>query len=136
MSVIKSTFLRFLIAGGLNTLFGFAVYTGLILLGVPLWAALIFSTLAGIAFNFITTGGYAFRDLSYARLPRFVICYFLVFGANFGLITVCTGFLHDKILAQLILAPFIAVFSYFLLARFVFLRKYRPINAVLGKNHP
>lgn len=121
--LIRSTFLRFLIAGGVNTLFGFLVYTAFIFVGVRVWIALICSTVVGIAFNFLTTGGYAFRDLSPGRVPKFIICYVVIFGTNLELITVLMPVLHDKILVQMILAPPLAVLSYYLLARFVFFRK-------------
>ena len=118
--MIKSSFLRFLIAGCLNTLFGFLVYSGLILAGAPVWLALAGSTVVGTFFNFFTTGGYVFRDLSLARLPRFLACYILVFGVNLELIGAMTHLLGDKILAQGVLALPMAGLSYFLMARFVF----------------
>ena len=53
--IMLSRFLRFLLAGGLNTLFGFAVYSLFALSDLSTWMVLIASNLAGIAFNFVTT---------------------------------------------------------------------------------
>lgn len=118
-----STFLRFLIAGVVNTLFGFAVYSAAIGIGAATWFALLIGTVAGTLFNFFTTGGYVFRELSLARFPRFLVCYSLVYGINLGLLETLSIWVSNKTLAQFILLLPMAVLSYFLMARFVFAAK-------------
>ena len=54
----QSRMLRFVLAGGINTLFGFLVYTLTIVSGAVAWIAILVGMLAGTAFNFLTTGGY------------------------------------------------------------------------------
>jgi putative flippase GtrA len=120
--LIKNRFLRFLIAGFVNTLFGFLVYSGLVLAEVPVWLALAGSTVAGTLFNFITTGGYVFRDLSLARLPRFLACYVVVFATNLELIGAMTRLLGGKILAQAILALPMAGLAFLLMSWLVFVK--------------
>jgi putative flippase GtrA len=127
-----SRFVRFLLAGAVNTLFGFAVYSAAILLDAPTWAALLIGTLAGIAFNFFTVGGYVFRELSARRLPRFIGAYLLVYAVNLGLIGWLSALLHGKIVAQLVLVAPMALFSYVLMARFVFVGKPKARSA--GEN--
>jgi putative flippase GtrA len=117
-----ATFARFLIAGGFNTLFGWLVYSLAIIAGFSPWLALIFSTLAGIVFNFFSLGGYAFRDLSSRRLPRFLLTYAIVYASNLVCLKLIKGWIPDPILAQLILTPPIAILSYVLLSRAVFTR--------------
>lgn len=112
--------MRFLAAGGVNTLFGFAVYSVFIIAGMEVWFALLAGMLLGTVFNFFTTGGYAFRELSLPRFPRFAICYLLIYGVNFMLIELISGWLSDKILSQAILVFPMALLSYFLMVRFVF----------------
>jgi putative flippase GtrA len=119
----RNRFMRFLIAGGINTLFGFAVFSVAIIAGAAVWLALSASTIAGTGFNFFTTGGYVFRELSLSRFPRFIIFYLLVYGINLGLIELLSMWLSDKILTQFILIFPMAVLSYFLMARFVFPKK-------------
>ena len=80
----RNQFLRFLVAGAINTLFGFIVYSPAILAGAAVWLALLLGLVCGTIFNFFSTGGYVFRDLKLARVPRFVIFYFLVYMANYG----------------------------------------------------
>jgi putative flippase GtrA len=119
----KKEFMRFLVAGGVNTLFGFAVYSACILTGMAVWLALLVGMLSGTVFNFITTGGYVFRDISPPRFPRFVICYFFIYGINLLLIELVSTWLNSKILSQAIITFPLALLSYFMMARFVFSSK-------------
>ena len=116
----KNRLLRFLVAGGVNTLFGYAVYGAAIVLGAPVWAALLIGMVAGSVFNFATTGGYAFRQLALRRYPRFVGCYLLVYAVNLALIAALSTWIADKLLAQAVLLVPLAVLSYVLMARLVF----------------
>ena len=77
---------RFGIAGAANTAFGFGVYSGLVLLGMPVFAALLLATVTGIFFNFLTFGGFAFRRLEARRLPRFVAAYASIYLFNLALL--------------------------------------------------
>lgn len=115
--------MRFLVAGGVNTLFGFAVYSVCIVAGIAIWLALLAGMLSGTVFNFFTTGGYVFRELSLTRFPRFVFCYLLIYGINFMLIELISIWLSSKILSQAIITFPLALLSYFLMARFVFSSK-------------
>ena len=116
----RNRFLRFLVAGGVNTLFGYAVYSAGIVLGTPVWAALLTGMVAGSVFNFVTTGGYAFRQLALRRYPRFVGCYLVVYAVNLALIAALSTWVADKLLAQAVLLVPLALFSYVLMARLVF----------------
>ncbi len=118
----RNRFMRFLVAGGINTLFGFAVYSGAVVAGVAAWLALLVATVLGIAFNFITTGGYVFREISLVRLPRFVICYLVVYTINLGLIELLLMWLTNRILSQFVLMCPMTVLSYLLMTRFVYLK--------------
>lgn len=119
----RNRFIRFLIAGGVNTLFGFTVYSVCIVSGMVLWLSVLVGMLAGTVFNFFTTGGYVFRDLSRNRFPRFVICYLFVYGINLTLMELLSLWWSSKILSQAALTPPLAFLSYFLMAKYVFSRK-------------
>lgn len=116
----NSRSMRFLISGGVNTLFGFMVYSVFILAGAAVWLALISGTVIGALFNFLTIGGYVFHDLSLDRVPRFLLCYALVYGINLQALEWLSTVVADKILSQAILVLPIAALSYLLMARFVF----------------
>jgi hypothetical protein len=113
-------FLRFLLAGGINTFFGFAVYSIAILAKASTWQALFIGMLSGTVFNFFSTGGYVFRDLAPIRFPRFLICYLLVYAINLQLLNTFLLFFNNKIISQAIVTAPMALFSYFLISKFVF----------------
>ncbi|CAG2152633.1 GtrA family protein [Cupriavidus plantarum] len=115
-----ATLIRFLIAGAFNSLFGWLVYSGAILLGASPWLALIVGIVMGICFNFVTLGGYAFRDMTLARLPRFVVTYGFIYVVNLICLTLLERWIAEPILGQLILTPFMAMVSYVVLSRMVF----------------
>lgn len=112
--------MRFLIAGLVNTVFGFAVYSVCILAGASLWLALMIGMMTGMAFNFFTTGKYVFRNFGLDRVPRFVLSYLLIYGVNLKSLEWLSLLLDDKILSQAVLVLPVAIFSYLLMAHFVF----------------
>ena len=124
--MLDRQFVRFLLAGAANTAFGLAVYSLAVHFALAIWAALLAGILAGLAFNFVTLGGYAFRDLSIQRLPRFVCCYAATYLLNLGALHLLRSVIADLIVCQVILTPPMAVFSYLCLSRFVFRRPARP----------
>ena len=117
---ILPRFMRFLIVGGLNTLFGLGAYSLLVYLKLPLWLALLGGNLSGIAFNFFSTGGLVFRDLSTRRIPRFVLAYLIVYSVNLALLHAASGMLQKPLLAQVVLTIPMAILSYVLMSRWVF----------------
>lgn len=79
-------FLRFLVVGGINTLFSFAIYALLILLGLHYVLAALISTICGILFNFKTTGTLVFRNRDNRLLLRFFGVYAFTYLINIGLL--------------------------------------------------
>jgi putative flippase GtrA len=124
-SILKKLFeirgFRFVLVGGLNTLFGFTVFGVIAYLGGRTWQALLGSNVAGIVFNFLTIGGIVFRDHSPKRLLRFVAAYFVLFLFNLKAIELLRhGIQIDLILAQALLTAPMAILSYLIMSRFVF----------------
>jgi len=113
-------FVSFLVVGGLNTVFGFAVYSLFALSDLSTWMVLVASNLAGIAFNFVTTGGLVFRDMSLARVPRFLICYGVIFAIYLQLIQWLSPICGGRIWAMTIIVLPMSVLTYFMQSRFVF----------------
>jgi len=109
----------------LNTMFGWALYALTVYLGVVPWLALIISTVLGVAFNFFTLGGYAFRDLSKQRLPRYLAAYGLLYICNVISLEVLRGWVPSPIWAQLVLAPVMACLSFLMMSRWVFIGAFR-----------
>ena len=118
--IFSNRFARFLAVGGLNTLFGFAVYSLLALTNLPTWLVLISSNAAGVAFNFYTTGGLVFRDTNLSRVPRFLISYGVIFGAYLTMIEWLAPIYGGRIWAMAIIVIPMALLTYFIQSRFVF----------------
>ena len=112
---------RFVVAGGVNTAFGFGVYAGLVLLGAPVPVSLFVATLAGVFFNFITFGAFAFRQLHARRLPWFLVAYGLIYVFNLALLEGLRGATGlGPILAQLACLLVVAPTAYIVLKAAVF----------------
>jgi putative flippase GtrA len=119
--VFSHTLFRFLIAGGVNTLFGLTVYSAFALIhALPTWVVLVITTVLGIIFNFLTTGGLVFRDMGLARIPRFVLCYAVMTPLYAVLIDRLAPFTGGRICAMAIVVIPMTVLNYLLQSRFVF----------------
>jgi putative flippase GtrA len=116
-------FLRFLVAGGVNTLFSFGVNVAALLAGLPVWLAMLIGTVAGIAFNFFTHGGYAFRDMSAKRVPRYVLGYAVVYVVILAAFHVLQLVVRSPIACQALLVIPAALLSYLIMSRFVFQKR-------------
>ena len=119
----SATFFRFLIAGGVNTLFGWLIYSVAILLGAKPWLALIIGLVAGVAFNFATLGYYVFRDLALSRFTRFSFSYACIYLINLACLQWVTLWIEDPIWGQLFLSLPMSALSFMLMSHFVFKRK-------------
>ena len=79
--VLGSRFLRFLIVGGINTVFGYSVFAALILLKVAYPIAAFLSTVFGVLFNFKSYGRLVFGSHDNSLIFRFFgvygVCYLL-----------------------------------------------------------
>ncbi|GGF58982.1 hypothetical protein GCM10007301_18360 [Azorhizobium oxalatiphilum] len=113
---------RYVVVGGLNTLFGFAVYAVLALTSLPTWLILILANVAAISFNFATTGGIVFRDLKAQRIPRFLITYGIIFLTYLTLIEGLSPLVGGRIVAMAIVVLPVSALNYGLQMLFVFNR--------------
>lgn len=90
-------FIGFLVAGGLNTVVGYVLYGGLILIGMVPYLAIVVSAIFGILFNFVSIGT-VFQSRNLHALPRFLAVYAVMLPFNMVLL---------EILIQVGLGPFI-----------------------------
>lgn len=72
-------FRRFLAVGVFNTFFGFAVYIGLLYLGLHYTIAAFLSVAIGAMFNFHTTGHFVFGSRHHSLLVKFFTVYFIIY---------------------------------------------------------
>lgn len=122
-------FLRFLLVGGVNTVFGYSVFTVCFLLSGRHDLALIFSVCIGVIFNFFAIGGVVFRTLPKERFLLFCINYAAAFAVNYAMLGALVAAGLWAPLAQAICLPVFVLVSYALNARFVF----RAANADAGR---
>jgi putative flippase GtrA len=115
----QTRILRFLFAGGLNTAFGYGAFAALIWADIEPNAAVVLSTIVGIAFNYGTYGK-VFAAQGFARLPAFIAVYAALLLANIALLrtfmTAGTGPYLGQALVLIVVVPI----TYLALKRFVF----------------
>jgi putative flippase GtrA len=115
---IDRRFIGFLLAGGINTLFGYGVYSAQVLSGIAPHIAVVVSTVAGVLFNFLTTSA-VFRSRDLHRLPRFLAVYAAMMGLNILLLEVAMRAGLGPLIAQAIVLP-IFTLTFLAMRRFVF----------------
>lgn len=87
--LVKSKFIRFLLVGGLNTVFGYGVYCLMVFIGLSyVWATLV-SQVLGVLFNFLTTGTLVFDNRDKRLFLRFVLNYVLTYFISIGANKAC-----------------------------------------------
>ena len=114
---------RFVLVGGLNTVFGYAVFAGFTRLGWPDFLAIPAATVVGVAFNFITYGKLVFASLNARNLPRFLLGYFGLYICNLTGLRVLARVSLDAYKAQALLVIPLAILSYVINDQWVFRAK-------------
>lgn len=117
----KYRFLRFVLVGVLNTIFGLSVYTVCIYVGMPYQVATFVSTVLGVLFNFKSIGVMVFGCHDNRLIWRFFFSYAVVYVIQIFLIKflLLTTELNDYWCGY-VSTPFVAVFSFLLQKNFVF----------------
>lgn len=118
MPALDRRFIRFLIAGGINTLFGYSVYSAQVLMGIAPHVAVTVSTIVSVLFNFLTTSA-VFRSRDLRRLPRFLIVYGFMLSLNLLLLELAMRVGLGPLLAQALILP-IFTLTFLAMRRFVF----------------
>jgi putative flippase GtrA len=113
-------FVRFIISGVINSLFGWVCFSLGIFLGLSVFSALALGTTLGAAFNYFTHSTITFGDLDFRKIPAFAAVYIFIITLNYVTLTMMMWVLPDPIWAQLIVTPFIAIVSYLIFSRLVF----------------
>ena len=77
-------FIKFILVGILNTAFGYLAFALLLFLGLHYTLSVILSTIAGVLFNFKTTGTLVFKNHNNKLIFKFVAVYAIT--ATLGII--------------------------------------------------
>jgi len=113
-------FARFLMVGGVNTLFGYLVFAFLIFLKLHYAAAVFLSTFIGILFNFKTTGKLVFGSSDNGLIVRFFGVYGMVYILNTAALKVLNMHNMNMYFAGAVMLLPMALISFLLLRGFVF----------------
>lgn len=116
----KNQFIRFILASGANTIFGFLAFSFFIFLGFYYPIAVFFSTICGILFNFQTIGRFVFFSKNNLLIFRFIGVYvvtYLLFTAGVG--TLIHFHANAYISGAIMVLP-IGITSFLLNKKFVF----------------
>jgi putative flippase GtrA len=113
-------FLRFLVVGGINTLFGYSVFALFILIGLHYVLAALLATICGILFNFKTTGTLVFKNRDNRLIFRFFGVYLITYFSIVGLLKLFdTAGVTPLVAGAIIVLP-MGVVSFLLMRKLVF----------------
>ena len=110
-------FVKFIIIGVLNTLFGYAVFALLVILNVPPQPALALAFVIGVIWNYWTHARLVFDQQGLSRLPAYAASYLLIYGLNSGGLALTLQAGSSPLMAQAVLAPVAAVISFFVISK-------------------
>jgi putative flippase GtrA len=122
-SFFCNKFFRFLIIGGINTVFGYGLYVFIVLLGFNYKIAVLVSTIGGIIFNYFSSGTFVFKYKSIFKIRTFLLfifSYFIIYLFNIFLIKILLDLGYNEIISGGICIIPTACFSFFLLNFLVF----------------
>lgn len=108
--------------GGLNTVFGFTVYSILILLHLHYVLAALLGQICGILFNFKTTGSIVFKNKDNRLIFRFFAVYLVTYLITIGLLKLFSIYNIGSLVAGAMIILPIALLSFLLNKKFVFNR--------------
>ena len=111
---------RFVLVGGFNALFGYAVYLLGLALRMEPELALAVATTVGAVFNYFTTARFVFGHRALNRLPAFLATYGIIYLINAGAIRTLLRSGTSPALAQAFLIPLMATISFLLFRNLVF----------------
>ena len=113
-------FVRFLFVGGINTLFGYSVFSVFILLQIHYALASLLSTIIGVLFNFFTTGKIVFKNNDPKLILKFFGVYGIIYLINLLFLRIFDTYHVNMLIAGAILVFPMAILSYFLNKALVF----------------
>jgi putative flippase GtrA len=117
---LSPRYVKFLLVGFLNTIFGYSLYAFFIFIGLHYSLAVLLSTILRILFNFQTIGRLVFKQIKKNLLLRFIIVYMIGYLFNTSSIYLLKNVgLNDYFAGALIVFP-LSLLMYFLNSRYVF----------------
>ena len=120
---VPQQIIRFLIIGGVNTVFAYVIYALAIFIGLHYTLAALAQTVLGTLFSFKTMGCLVFDNPDNKLIFKFIAVYILCYFLNIGFLRILTQVgLSNLYIAGLISCSLVALIS-FCLNKWVVFRK-------------
>jgi len=116
----SNQFIKFLVIGALNTVFGYSVFALLIYCKIHYSISLLLATIIGVIFNFKTIGGVVFKDNKNNKIFKFITVYTVLYILNLAIVFVLKNIVMNIYISGAIAALPIACIGFYLNKRFVF----------------
>ena len=113
-------FVKFVLVGILNTAFGYLVFALLLFFGLHYTLAVILSTIAGVLFNFKTTGTLVFKNHNNKLIFKFVAVYTITTTLGIIILRMAELAHINLYLAGLVSTGICAIISFLLNKNWVF----------------
>ena len=113
---------KYLIVGGVNTVFGYSIFAIFIFFGFHYSLAVLIATILGVLFNFQSYGRLVFKNHSWNLLGRFVFVYTTIYLVNITLLLVFDLFVSNFYISGAMTTPVIAYLGYILNRRYVWIK--------------
>lgn len=117
---IEKTFVRFILVGILNTIFGYLVYAISLFIGFNYFFATLFSAVLGVLFNFKTIGKLVFDNSNNNLIFKFIACYCVIFVFNIFLLWIAATSNMNLYYAGMVVTAIGALLSYIINKNWVF----------------
>lgn len=119
-ALLDIRFVRFLLVGVLNTLFGYSIFALFLYARLHYAVAALLSTVAGVLFNFQTTGRLVFASRDNSLILRFFAVYAITYVIGVAGIRLSGEYQWTPLEAAAAMLPLTATLSYVLNRFWVF----------------
>lgn len=120
LRLLDSKFIRYLLVGMMNTVFGYSLFALFIYLNVHYSMAVLLSTVLGVLFNFKSIGRLVFKSNNNALIYRFIGVYILTYLLNVAALRLFSNYHVNMYLAGALLLVPITLISFTLHNKVVF----------------
>jgi len=129
-NILDRKLILFFVVAGLNTLFGYGLFAGLIFIGLPYVLATLVAQILGILFNFKTYGVLVFKNSDNSRIFRFIGIYILTYIINISFMFLFRKLwgLNDYEIGAILAIP-MGLLGFVLNKRFVFFKQSKEISS-------
>lgn len=119
-SIVSNRFFRFLVVGGINTVFSYSLYAFLLFIGLHYLLAAIISFIISVLFNFETTGRLVFQKNDRRLLLKFIFSYVIILAISLFSLNMLVMLGISPYLAGLLNVFPVAIISFLIQRTFVF----------------